>query len=50
MRLGHKHIRLAEPRDAQSLIELSLRTIRASYVSFLGDAAVEAFIDSGAVV
>ena len=45
----HTHIRPAVPRDAKGLIELSLRTIRASYASFLGGAAVEAFIASGAV-
>ncbi len=43
------HIRRAEHRDVTGLIELSLRTIRASYTSFLGGPAVEAFIGSGAV-
>ena len=43
------HICLAEPGDVEILIDLSLRTIRASYKSFLGEAAVEAFISSGAV-
>ena len=43
------HIRRAEPRDVEELIELSLRTIRASYSSFLGGPAVEAYIRSGAV-
>ena len=44
----HAHLRWAELSDVDSLIELSLRTIRASYPSFLGEAAVEAFIGSGA--
>ena len=42
-------VRRAEQGDVESLIDLSLRTIRASYTSFLGEAAVEAFISSGAV-
>ena len=41
-------IRRANPSDVEALIELSLRTIRARYSSFLGETAVEAFISSGA--
>lgn len=38
----------ATPADVDALITLSRRTIRASYRSFLGDAAVDAFIGGGA--
>jgi ribosomal protein S18 acetylase RimI-like enzyme len=41
-------IRRALPDDLEALIDLSRRTIRASYRAFLGDAAVDAFLDSGA--
>ena len=43
------YVRWAEPGDVEPLIELSLRTIRASYPGFLGETAVEAFIGTGAV-
>ncbi len=43
------YVRWAEPSDVEALIELSLRTTRASYASFLGKTAVEAFIGTGAV-
>ena len=43
------YVRWAEPSDVETLIELSVRTIRASYPNFLGEAAVEAFIGRGAV-
>ena len=43
------YVRWAEPSDVEALIELSLRTIRASYTGFLGETAVEAFIGTGAV-
>ena len=42
-------IRPSRPTDAKAIIELSLRSIRASYSSFLGEDAVETFIGSGAV-
>ena len=42
-------VRWAEPGDVETLIELSLRTTRASYPGFLGEAAVEAFVGTGAV-
>ena len=45
----HTRVRRAEPGDVERLIELSLRTIRATYTSFLAEAAVEAFTGSGAV-
>ena len=42
-------VRWAEHSDVETLIEISLRTIRASYSSFLGETAVAAFIETGAV-
>ena len=42
------YVRWAEPSDVETLIELSLRTTRASYTGFLGETAVEAFIGTGA--
>ena len=42
-------IRPSRPTDANAVIELSLRSIRASYSRFLGEDAVETFIESGAV-
>ena len=42
-------VRWAERSDVETVIEISLRTIRASYSSFLGETAVEAFIETGAV-
>ena len=42
-------IRTAAQSDTDSLIELSERTIRASYVTFLGQEGVEGFIGSGEV-
>jgi ribosomal protein S18 acetylase RimI-like enzyme len=41
-------IRTAFASDLSTLIALSRRTISASYRSFLGDQAVDAFLDSGA--
>ena len=41
------NIRSAEPSDLDALIELSLRTTRASYSSILGKETVEAFIGAG---
>jgi ribosomal protein S18 acetylase RimI-like enzyme len=41
-------IRKATPADADALIALSRRTIRASYTSFLGEKGVDGFIESGA--
>ena len=41
-------IRAAQRSDIDPLIDLSRRTIRASYASFLGKDGVEAFIGSGA--
>jgi ribosomal protein S18 acetylase RimI-like enzyme len=43
----HRLIRQATTADLAPLIELSHRTIRGSYRSFLGDEAVEAFLGSG---
>ena len=43
------YVRWAQPSDVAALIELSLRTTRASYAGFLGETAVEAFIGTGAV-
>ena len=43
------NVRWAVPNDVETLIELSLRTTRASYPGFLGERAVEAFIGTGAV-
>src|ERR1700741_223791 len=40
-------IRKATAPDAETLIALSRRTIGACYRPFLGDAAVDGFIDSG---
>ena len=42
-------VRPAASADIDALIDLSLRTIRASYTSFLGAESVEAYIGSGAV-
>ena len=42
-------IRAATEADIEPLIGLSRRTISANYRSFLGDKAVDAFIDSGAI-
>ena len=42
-------IRRSSSTDANAVIELSLRSIRASYSRFLGEDAVENFIGSGAV-
>lgn len=42
-------IRPATADDVEALIELSRRTISACYRSFLGDTAVDGFIESGAV-
>jgi hypothetical protein len=41
-------IRKALATDMGLLIDLSRRTISASYRRFLGDEAVDAFLDSGA--
>jgi len=46
---SHARIRQAEADDIDDMIALELRTIRESYASFLGQAAVEEFIRSGAV-
>ena len=45
----HANVRWAEPSDVDALIELSLRTTRTSYASFLGEDAVDAFIAGGLV-
>ena len=42
-------LRKAEEADVATLIALARRTISASYRTVLGDAAVDAFLDSGAV-
>ena len=41
-------IRPASPADVETLLALSRRTIRASYMPFLGQEAVNTFIGSGA--
>lgn len=42
-------MRAATPADLPALIDLSRRTIRTCYGTFLGEAAVDTYIDSGAV-
>jgi GNAT superfamily N-acetyltransferase len=41
-------IREASPADLEAMIEISRRTISAAYRLFLGDEAVDRFLDSGA--
>lgn len=47
--IGTTQIRPGRSADAEVLIALSRRTIAASYRSFLGDAAVDGYINGGAV-
>ena len=49
MEKAKPQVRPSARPDAEAVVELSLRTTRASYSSFLGVDAVEAFIGSGAV-
>ncbi len=46
---SNTHIRRAEQSDLEAILELTLRTTRASYSDVLGTAAVEAFIGTGAI-
>jgi len=46
---GFARIRMAQESDAEVLLDLSNRTVLASYSSFLGKDAVEGYIQSGAI-